>query len=30
MEQTADDGLCRIGRDRDLCFAFLGQTTLQL
>lgn len=30
MEQVADDGLCRIGSDRDLCFAFLGQTPLRL
>ena len=30
MEQAADDGLCRIGTDRDLCLAFLGQTPLRL
>ena len=30
MEQAADDGLCRIGSDRDLCLAFLHQTPLRL
>jgi transposase len=30
IEQTADDGLCRIGSDRELCFAFLRQTPLRL
>ena len=30
MEQTADDGLCRIGSDRELCSAFLRQTPLRL
>lgn len=30
MEQAADDGLCRIGGDRELCLAFLHQTPLRL
>jgi transposase len=30
MEQAADDGLCRIGANRELCFAFLRQTPLCL
>ncbi len=30
MEQVADDGLCRIGSDRELCLAFLHQTPLRL
>jgi hypothetical protein len=29
MEQTADDGLCRIGSDRKLCFASLLQAPLR-
>lgn len=30
MEQAVDDGLCRIGSDRELCLAFLNQTPLRL
>ncbi len=30
MEQAADDGLCRVGSDRELCLAFLHQTPLRL
>lgn len=30
VEHAADDGLCRIGNDRELCFAFLHQTPLRL
>jgi transposase len=30
IEKTADDGLCRIGSDKELCFAFLRQTPLRL
>ena len=30
MEQVADDGLCRIGSDSELCLAFLRQTPLRL
>lgn len=30
LEQVADEGLCRIGADVELCKAFLGQTPLRL
>jgi transposase len=30
MERAADNGLCRIGSDRELCLAFMGQTPLRL
>ena len=30
LEQVADEGLCRIGADTELCKAFLGQTPLRL
>jgi hypothetical protein len=26
LERAADDGLCRIGSDRELCLAFMRQT----
>jgi len=28
--RVADEGLCRIGSDRNLCLAFMGQTPLRL
>jgi len=30
LEHKANDGLCRIGSDAQLCKAFLGQTPLRL
>lgn len=30
IEQAADDGLCRIGSNTDLCHAFMHQTPLRL
>jgi transposase len=30
LEHAADSALCRIGSDRQLCFAFMGQTPLRL
>lgn len=30
VAQVADDGLCRIGSDRELCLAFMRQTPLRL
>jgi transposase len=30
IEQAADDGLCRIGTNTDLCHAFMHQTPLRL
>jgi transposase len=30
IEVAADTGLCRIGSDRELCLAFMGQTPLRL
>jgi transposase len=30
LEHVADEGLCRIGSDQELCLAFMGQTPLRL